>query len=143
VDLVAHPATTTMREDGKIDEEGNLMLAGRKRDIIMRGGQNIYPREIDELLLQHPNVREVAVVSMPDPEMGEKACAYVVTKAGRKLSFDEMISFLRGMGVANFKLPERLEIIAEMPLVAGQHKIEKKALEKDIAEKLRINEIKR
>jgi len=132
-----------MSEDGKIDEEGNLMLAGRKRDIIMRGGQNIYPREIDELLLQHPNVREVAVVSMPDPEMGEKACAYVVTKAGRKLSFDEMISFLRGMGVANFKLPERLEIIAEMPLVAGQHKIEKKALEKDIAEKLRIIEIKR
>ncbi len=65
---------------GKWDEQGNLLIVGRKKEMIIRGGQNIYPAEIENLLVTHPAVREVAVVGMPDSLMGEKACAFVVLK---------------------------------------------------------------
>ncbi len=121
---------------GKFDERGNLMIAGRKKDMIIRGGQNIYPLEIEALLCTHPKVLDVAVVAMPDPIMGEKACAFVVPKKGQTFAFDEMISFLKEKNIAAFKLPERLEIIDQMPL-AGEQKPDKKLLRQRIAEKLK------
>lgn len=122
---------------GKIDEEGHLVIVGRKKDMIIRGGQNIYPIEIENLLVAHPKVSEAAVVKMPDPVMGERACAYIVPRQGRDLTFDDMISFLKERGIAPFKLPERLEIVDALPMVGGGQKLDKKALERDIAEKLK------
>jgi non-ribosomal peptide synthetase component E (peptide arylation enzyme) len=121
---------------GRFDGQGNLMIVGRIKDIIIRGGQNIDAAEVEAVLRTHPKVSEVAVVAMPDPILGEKACAYVVTKPGQQnLTFAEMVSFMRDK-VAAFKLPERLEIIKALPLVA-ETKINKRALRQDIAEKLK------
>lgn len=120
---------------GKIDEEGHVVLFGRKRDVIIRGGQNIYTSEIEELLMQHPKVNDVAIVRMPDPVMGEKQCAYVIPKRGQTFDFEEMISFLQSKKLATYKLPERLEILAEFPLVAAGNKVDKIRLEQDITGK--------
>jgi non-ribosomal peptide synthetase component E (peptide arylation enzyme) len=122
---------------GTFDESGNLVIVGRKKEIIIRGGQNIYPVEIENLLLAHPKVSNVAVVKMPDPVMGEKACAYVVSKQGQDFTFDDMVSFLKKNAVAAYKLPERLEIVGALPMVAEGQKVDKKVLEKDIGEKLK------
>jgi non-ribosomal peptide synthetase component E (peptide arylation enzyme) len=74
---------------------------------------------------------------MPDPIMGEKGCAYVVPKEGEQISFDEMVLFLKGKGLAPFKIPERIEVLSELPVVPGGMKIDKRSLEADIAVKLR------
>ncbi|MBI4283135.1 MAG: AMP-binding protein [Chloroflexi bacterium] len=120
---------------GKLDEHGNLVIVGRKKDFIIRGGQNIYPVEVESLLVKHPKVKDVAVVAMPDPVMGEKACAYVVLKGEEHLTLEDMVTFLKEKKVAPFKLPERLEIIDALPMVSEQ-KVDKKALRQDIANKL-------
>lgn len=120
----------------RVDKRGNVVIAGRKKDMIKRGGENIYPIEIENLLDTHPHVLSSAIVKMPDPVMGERACAYVVLKPGQGLTFDDMVSFLKQKDMAAFKLPERLEIVEALPMVAGIEKVDKKALEKDILEKL-------
>jgi len=121
---------------GRIDVNGNLLIVGRKKEMIIRGGQNVYPIEIEGFLATHPKISAVAVVGMPDPIMGEKACAYVVPKAGEKFVFEEMVDYLKAKKVANYKIPERLEIVDALPLVGGQ-KVDKKALQKDILAKLK------
>ena len=121
---------------GVIEERGNLVIVGRKKDMIIRGGQNIYPAEIESFLIGHPKVQDVAVVAMPDPVMGEKACAYVVPMKGETFTFDEMISFLKQKNIAPFKMPERLELIDTFPTVADGYKVDKKVLRQDIAQKL-------
>ncbi len=112
---------------GKLDEENNLILTGRQKEVIIRGGQNIYPQEIEGLLFVHPKVKHVSVVPMPDPVMGEKACAFVVTKHNEEFAFDEMIEFLKEQKIAKYKLPERLEIRDKLPL-RGEQKVNKKIL---------------
>ncbi|MDP2643757.1 MAG: AMP-binding protein, partial [Desulfobacterales bacterium] len=126
-----------MEDLGKFDEQGFLRIVGREKDIIIRGGQNIYPVEIENMLAEHPSVVEAAIVGMPDAVMGERACAYVVVKPGRAFTFEEMVSYLDGNQVAKYKLPERLEIIHHLPLLPGVSKIDKKALARDIADKLK------
>jgi len=126
-----------MGDLAKLDEEGYLTIVGRKKDMIIRGGQNIYPIEIENILVTHPRVFSVAVVGMPDAVLGEKACAYVVPKANQTFSFDDMVSFLKEKGIAGFKLPERLEVIDKMPMVAEGQKVDKKTLMADIAAKLK------
>jgi non-ribosomal peptide synthetase component E (peptide arylation enzyme) len=120
----------------QFDRDGNLILAGRKKDMIIRGGQNIYPAEVEALLLTHPKVKSVAIVSMPDPVMGEKACAYVGPIPGEQFTFDEMIAFLKSRKIANYKLPERLEIRDSLPM-KGEQKIGKRELQEDIVRKLK------
>jgi len=122
---------------GMLDEMGNLVVVGRKKDMIIRGGQNIYPIEIENLLRKHPKISEVAVVGMPDPLMGQRACAFVAPHPGQGFSFDEMISFLRERNIASFKLPERLELIKEIPMLGAGQKVDKKLLVTLIAEKLK------
>ena len=122
---------------GRTDERGNLIIVGRKKDLIIRGGQNIYPAELETLLLTHPSVADVAVVAMPDKIMGEKACAYVQLKPGKNLTFKEMGKFLTDQDIALYKIPERLELIDVMPTVGGGAKTDKKVLQKDIADKLK------
>jgi len=118
------------------DIEGRLTIRGRRKDMIIRGGQNIYPLEIESMLLKHPKVLKASVIGMPDAEMGEKACAYAVIMNGESLSFSDMVLFMKGLGIAPFKIPERLEIIDDLPL-AGGIKVDKKQLRLDIEAKLR------
>jgi non-ribosomal peptide synthetase component E (peptide arylation enzyme) len=120
---------------GMFDDEGYLHIVGRKKDMIIRGGQNIIPVEIENMILTHPKVADVAIVGMPDPVMGEKVCAFVVPKEGETFSFEEMIRHLEKEKTAKYKLPERLEIINELPLSAGG-KVQKAKLKEDITVKL-------
>ncbi len=89
---------------------------GRRRDLINRGGEKINCDEIESLLIAHPKVRLVALVAMPDPIFGEKACACVVPQPGDAPTLDELVAFLRAQRIAAFKLPERLELMTEFPL---------------------------
>jgi non-ribosomal peptide synthetase component E (peptide arylation enzyme) len=123
---------------GRLDEGGNLVVVGRKKDMIIRGGMNIYPIEIENILLKHPKVLDVAIVGMPDPLMGQRACAFVVPRSGQEFSFDDMVSFLKEKRVSSFKLPERLELVQEIPTVGGGgQKADKKQMTAMITEKLR------
>jgi non-ribosomal peptide synthetase component E (peptide arylation enzyme) len=120
-----------------VGKDGYLKIMGRKKDIIIRGGQNIYPKEIEDYLLAHRKVTNAAVVPMPDPLMGERACAFVTVKKGEQFTFDEMMEYLKNKKIAMFKFPERLEVIDSLPLVGESGKIDKKAMTKMIADKLK------
>ena len=102
---------------GRLDAEGLLRLKGRLKDVIIRGGTNISATEVEEHLLAHPKVRNVAVVAMPDPVMGEKGCAFVVPSGPQPPTLAELAEFLKNVRrIAVHKLPERLEIVDELPL---------------------------
>jgi acyl-CoA synthetase (AMP-forming)/AMP-acid ligase II len=100
---------------GVFDRSGNLTIVGRTKDMILRGGENIYPRELEELLAQHPKVKDVAVVGAPDARLGEIVCACVVCVEGVTVTLDDLVSFLRGK-VQVRKLPERIEIMDRFPM---------------------------
>jgi 2,3-dihydroxybenzoate-AMP ligase len=117
-------------------KDGTFRAMGRKDDMIIRGGENISSKEIEELMTAHPSVDAVAVVAMPDTRLGQRACAYVKLKNGEGLSFEDMQRFLKEKDVAKFKWPERLEIIEEFPLT-HIGKISKKDLREDITKKLK------
>ncbi len=119
---------------GRLDDDGYLSIIGRSKDIIIRGGQNISAIEIEAILVQHPDIVEVAAVKMPDPDLGERVCVFVISASGKAIEFEDMVQFMRDRGTAKFKIPERLEMIAEFPLTAGRNKIDKKALENRAAQ---------
>jgi non-ribosomal peptide synthetase component E (peptide arylation enzyme) len=119
----------------KIDEKGYIALTGRIKEMINRGGESISATEIERLISRHPGVAAVAVIPMPDPVMGERVCAYIQPKSGIRLSFDEIISFLKGQKASVLQLPERMEFIDAMPYTGAQ-KTDKKSLQEDIAKKL-------
>jgi 2,3-dihydroxybenzoate-AMP ligase len=99
-----------------VRKRGRYVFAeGRKKDLINRGGEKISCEEVENLILKHPSVHQVALVAMPDPVFGEKACAFVAAKPGHTLSFEELIAFLKQQNIASFKLPERLELIETFP----------------------------
>ena len=133
-------AWATTGDFGKIDGHGNLSIVGRKKDMILRGGMNIYPPEIENLLLTNPKVKSVAVVPMPDQVLGEKVCAYIIPMDGKVFVFDEMISFLKEKKIAPFKFPERLEVVKGFPMSGDGLKIRKEDLARDIADKLKREE---
>lgn len=126
---------TTTGDIVKFDQ-GCLWILGRAKDMIIRGGQNIYPAEIEGLLNDHPSVSATAVVPYPDREMGERACAYVIVKPGKTFTFEDMVEFLKSKKLAMFKLPERLELVDELPAVGDSGKVNKETLKKMIAEKV-------
>jgi acyl-CoA synthetase (AMP-forming)/AMP-acid ligase II len=111
---------------GRLDADGFLTITGRLKDVIIRKGENISAKEIEDLLYTHPKVREVAVVGLPDPELGERCCAIVVART-EPLSFDEMRSFLAAQGIMRQKIPEQLEHLPELPRNANG-KIQKNEL---------------
>lgn len=118
------------------DADGYIKITGRKKDMIIRGGENISSREVEEILLQHPKVRDAGVVAMPDERLGERACAYVVLKEDETpLTFEEMVDFFRRKRVAKYKYPERLELVEQLPRT-GSGKIKKFQLRQDIFCKL-------
>lgn len=101
-----------------IDDRGAVTIRGRLKDIILRGGENISAKEVEDLLHQHPAVKEVAVVAMPDPILTERACAFVVPAAAPPTVAD-LAQFLEARGLARQKLPERVEIVDELPMTAS------------------------
>lgn len=115
-----------------LDNERYLNVVGRKKDMIIRGGANISALEIEELLFTHPKVANVACVAMPDPVLVERVCAFVICQPGERLTFDEMVAFLRDKRIAAWKLPERLEIRDTFPMTASG-KIQKYLLREEIA----------
>jgi non-ribosomal peptide synthetase component E (peptide arylation enzyme) len=117
-----------LQELGRLDDGGNIVLMGREHDLIIRGGQNIFPADIEAMLSQHPKIVEVAVVGVPDPEMGERVCAFVVCRDGNTIDLVEIKSFLQEKGLARFKWPERLETSLALPRVASGYKVDKKKL---------------
>jgi 2,3-dihydroxybenzoate-AMP ligase len=108
---------------------------GRRKDLINRGGEKISCDEVENFIFAHPKVKNVVLVAMPDPVFGEKACACVVCKPGETLSFEELLAFLRQQQIASFKLPERLEVMDELP-VSPVGKILKRELREMIAAKV-------
>jgi 2,3-dihydroxybenzoate-AMP ligase len=123
-------------DQAMINAQGDFVLTGRIKEMINRGGESISAIEMENLMLTHPEITAVAVVPMPDPEMGEKACAYVQLKSGVELGFEAMISFLRERGASVLQLPERIEFIEAMPYTKAE-KIDKRALVEDIRQKLK------
>jgi 2,3-dihydroxybenzoate-AMP ligase len=118
----------------RITPEGNMVVEGRRKDVINRGGEKVSAGEVEDLLLTHPKVREVAVVAMPDELMGEKTCAFV--RPGQEApDLKELRDFLRQHGLADYKLPDRVEIVASLPQTKVG-KINKVELREMIAAKL-------
>ncbi|MDV6270861.1 AMP-binding protein [Rhodococcus globerulus] len=103
---------------GRIDDAGMLHVTGRIKDIVIRGGENISVREIEEILMSHSKVEAVAVVGVPDPRLGERCCAVVKPSADQSPTLEELNAFLLERGLAKFKLPERLETVDEIPMTA-------------------------
>jgi len=121
---------------------GRYMVEGRKKDLINRGGEKISCEEIENLILQHPSVQNIACVAMPDAVLGERMCAYVILRQGLSLTLEDLVSFLSSKEIAKFKLPERLEILPDFPL-STFGKVSKKTLVEMVTKKLEEERAKR
>ncbi|EQA0604647.1 medium-chain fatty-acid--CoA ligase [Escherichia coli] len=120
----------------RMDEAGYIKITGRKKDIIVRGGENISSREVEDILLQHPKIHDACVVAMPDERLGERSCAYVVLKSPHhSLSLEEVVAFFSRKRVAKYKYPEHIVVIEKLPRTASG-KIQKFLLRKDIMRRL-------
>ena len=115
--------------------DGRFVVEGRKKDMVIRGGENVYPEAVEDLLIRHPNVRYVAVVGMPDYKLGEKLCAFIQPVEGQTITLDVLMKHMEEHGVAVFQWPERLEILEGWPLTAV-NKIDKRRLRVFITVKL-------
>src|SRR5262249_26414052 len=111
---------------GRLDADGCVVVTGRTKDVIIRKGENISAKEVEDLLYTHPKVADAAVIGLPDPVLGERCCAVVACR-GEALGFDEMVAFLAGLGLMRQKIPEQLEVVAEVPRNAAG-KIQKQLL---------------
>ena len=100
---------------GTMNESGYVRITGRIKDMIIRGGENIYPREIEEFLFTHPDISEVQVFGVPDPTMGEEVCAWIKTKAGRKLTETDVRDYCRGQ-IAHYKIPRYVRFVDAYPM---------------------------
>jgi fatty-acyl-CoA synthase len=97
-----------------VDGDGYFYFAGRKKDMIISGGENIYPAEVEEILYKHPKVLEAAVIGVPNPDWGETVMAIIVLKPGEKMTQEEVIEFCR-QNMASYKKPRQVEFVNELP----------------------------
>jgi len=111
----------------RLHPSGNYVVEGRKKDLINRGGEKISAEEVENLILMHPAVQNVACVPMPDAHLGERMCAFVILRTGQSLTLQQLVAFLLTREIAKFKLPERLELLGDFP-VSTFGKVSKKAL---------------
>jgi cyclohexanecarboxylate-CoA ligase len=118
-----------------VDGDGNVTIVGRAKDIIIRKGEKISAREVEDMLYQHPDIADVAVVAVPDPVSGERACAVVVPVTGHKPTLEEITAFLDEFRVARQKYPEELELVDELPRTASG-KIQKFLLRQRLAKRV-------
>ena len=100
-----------------IDDEGYCNIVGRVKDMLIRGGENIYPREIEEFLFRHPKIQAAQVFGVPDPRLGEEVCAWIVLKPGQSATVDEIATFCRGE-IAHYKVPHHIRFVPEFPVTA-------------------------
>ena len=98
-----------------MDGEGYVNIVGRIKDMVIRGGENVYPREIEEFLYRHPKVQDVQVVGVPDQKFGEELCAWIIVKPGQQLTDAEVREFCKGK-IAHYKVPRYLKFVPEFPM---------------------------
>jgi fatty-acyl-CoA synthase len=98
-----------------LDEEGYCTITGRLKDMLIRGGENVYPREIEEFLYRHPKVQAVQVFGVPDPKYGEEVCAWVMLRPGESATAEELREFCLGQ-IAHHKIPRHVRFVAEFPM---------------------------
>jgi len=118
-----------------LDREGFLSITGRSKDLIIRGGENIPVAEVESLLFAHPKVAGVAIVGMPDPRLQERACAFIIPKAGETVTLAEVVAYLEAKQLARQKFPERVELVTEFPMTPSG-KIQKFRLRQLVTEQL-------
>jgi fatty-acyl-CoA synthase len=100
-----------------IDEEGYCSIVGRLKDMLIRGGENIYPREVEEFLIRHPQVQAVQVFGVPDKRLGEEVCAFIVLKPGQSATAEDIRLFCQGQ-IAHHKVPRHIRFVPEFPMTA-------------------------
>ena len=123
-----------------MDGEGYVNIVGRIKDLVIRGGENIYPREIEEFLYRHPKVQDVQVVGLPDKRYGEELCAWVIVKPNQSATEDEIRDFCKGQ-IAHYKVPKYIQFVTEFPMtVTG--KIQKFKIRDEMKARLGLNEEK-
>jgi fatty-acyl-CoA synthase len=98
-----------------MDAEGYVNIVGRLKDMVIRGGENVYPREIEEFLYRHPKVQDVQVVGVPDPKYGEEICAWIRLREGQSATADEIREFCRGQ-IAHYKVPRHIRFVDAFPM---------------------------
>ena len=118
----------------KMDEHGNLIIVGRIKDLIVRGGENISPTEIEDILYTFPKVKQVAVIAIPDDRLGEGTCACIIPKEGETITYEEIKSFFKDK-VARFKIPDRIELMDDFPTTPSG-KVRKVVLKEMMANKI-------
>jgi fatty-acyl-CoA synthase len=123
-----------------MDAEGYVNIVGRIKDLVIRGGENIYPREIEEFLYRHPKIQDVQVVGLPDRKYGEELCAWIIPRPGQQLTADEVRDFCKGQ-IAHYKVPRYIEFVKEFPMtVTG--KIQKFKIREAMKQQLGLDEEK-
>jgi fatty-acyl-CoA synthase len=121
-----------------MDDEGYVNIVGRSKDMIIRGGENVYPREIEEFLYTHPDISDVAVIGVPDARYGEEIMAWIQIREGSSLSGEELRGFCQGR-IAHYKVPRYVEIVDEFPMtITG--KVQKYRMREISIEKLGLKE---
>ena len=118
-----------------LDGDGYVSITGRTKDVIIRGGENISVVEVENLLYTHPKISGIAIVAMPDPRLGERACAVVIPREGQSLTLADISAFLESHHLARHKFPERLEIVSEFPMTPSG-KVQKYRLRQLVAERI-------
>jgi len=123
-----------------MDDEGYVNIVGRLKDMVIRGGENIYPREIEEFLYRHPKVQDVQVVGVPDVKYGEELCAWIKLRDGEAATADEIREFCKGQ-IAHYKVPRHIKFVTEYPMtITG--KIQKYLMRQQTIEELGLAELK-
>jgi fatty-acyl-CoA synthase len=123
-----------------MDAGGYVNIVGRTKDMVIRGGENIYPREIEEFLYRHPKVQDVQVVGLPDKRYGEELCAWIVTRTGETLSEDDIRAFCKGQ-IARYKVPRYIRFVSGFPMT-GTGKIQKFKIRDEMKIQLGLEEAK-
>ena len=123
-----------------IDADGYCNIVGRVKDMLIRGGENIYPREIEEFLFRHPKVQSAQVFGVPDPKYGEEVCAWIVLKPGEQATDEEIRTFCRDQ-IAHYKVPRYIRFVPEMPMtITG--KVQKFVMRERMIDELKLNQAK-
>ena len=121
-----------------MDAEGYINIVGRSKDMVIRGGENIYPAEIEAFLYRHPKVQDVQVVGLPDKRFGEELCAWIVAKPDETISENEIREFCKGQ-IAHFKVPAYIRFVTQFPMtVTG--KVQKFKIRELMKEELRLDD---
>ena len=119
-----------------IDDAGYGNIVGRIKDMVIRGGENVYPREVEEFLYRHPKIEDVTVVGVPDAKYGEELCAWIRLKPGESAAPEEISAFCRGQ-IAHYKIPRYIRFVDDFPMtVTG--KIQKFFIRKQMIEELGV-----